>query len=116
VQTLLDKAVRAAVQVHSDVVLARPTIFRLRQRSLLRGILLSLGALAAAMGFAGFPHVKNLHSSPWLLLAVLAAAWAMAETVRCLGRRWSFYHAGVLLLLYSDLMILAMALFFWLYL
>jgi hypothetical protein len=38
----------------------------------------------------------------------------MIETARCLGRKWSLYHAGVLILLYSELMILAMALFFWL--
>jgi hypothetical protein len=31
----------------------------------------------------------------------------MAETARCLQRKWSFYHAGVLILLYADLMILA---------
>ncbi len=31
----------------------------------------------------------------------------MAETARCLQSRWSFYHAGVLILLYSNLMILA---------
>jgi hypothetical protein len=31
----------------------------------------------------------------------------MAETARCLRREWSLYHAGVLILLYTDLMILA---------
>jgi hypothetical protein len=31
----------------------------------------------------------------------------MAETARCLRRKWSFYHAGILILLYADLMILA---------
>jgi hypothetical protein len=31
----------------------------------------------------------------------------MAETVRCLKRKWSLYHAGVLILLYTDLMVLA---------
>jgi hypothetical protein len=40
----------------------------------------------------------------------------MVETARCLCRRWSLYHAGVLILLYSELMILAMVLFFWVYL
>jgi hypothetical protein len=88
----------------------------MRQRSLLRGIVLALGALVATMRLAGFPDVRSLHSSNWQVLAVLAAAWAMAETARCLERRWSLYHAGVLLLLYSDLMILAMTLFLWLYL
>jgi hypothetical protein len=31
----------------------------------------------------------------------------MAETARCLKRKWSLYHAGVLILLYADLMVLA---------
>lgn len=31
----------------------------------------------------------------------------MAETARCLQRRWSLYHAGVLILLYTNPMILA---------
>jgi hypothetical protein len=35
----------------------------------------------------------------------------MGETARCLHRRWTLYHAGVLLLLYADLMILAMIVF-----
>ncbi len=35
----------------------------------------------------------------------------MAETGRCLRGKWSLYHAGVLLLLYSDLMILALIVF-----
>lgn len=98
------------------MVLPRTSIFRLRHRSLLRAILLALGALAATMRLAGFPSVEALHGSRWQVLAVLAAAWAMAETARCLDRKWSLYHAGVLILLYSDLMILAMALFLWLYL
>jgi hypothetical protein len=82
-------------------------IFHLRQKSLPRAILLSVGAFAASLRLAGFPHIENLHGSPWQFLALLAAAWGMAETARCLQRRWSFYHAGVMLLLYADLMILA---------
>lgn len=82
-------------------------IFRLRQKSLVRAVLLSLGAFAASLHIAGFPHIENLHSSYWQILALLVAIWGMAETARCLQRKWSFYHAGVLLLLYADLMILA---------
>jgi CO dehydrogenase/acetyl-CoA synthase gamma subunit (corrinoid Fe-S protein) len=88
-------------------VLPGLTIFRLRQKSLARGILLSMGAFAASLRLAGFPHLENLHGSRWQILVLVVAAWGMAETARCLQRRWSFYHAGVLLLLYSDLMILA---------
>jgi hypothetical protein len=85
----------------------RFTIFRLRQKSLARAIVLSLGAFAASLRLAGFPYIADLHGSRWQILALLMAAWGMAETARCLERRWSLYHAGVLILLYADLMILA---------
>ena len=85
----------------------RSNIFRLRQKSLLRAILLSLGAFAASLRLAGFPNIDNLHGSHWQFLALLVAAWGMAETARCLRREWILYHAGVLILLYTDLMILA---------
>lgn len=82
-------------------------LFHIRQKSLVRAVLLSLGAFAASLRLAGFPHIESLHRSPWQFLALLVAAWGMAETARCLKRQWSFYHAGVMLLLYADLMILA---------
>jgi hypothetical protein len=85
----------------------RSNIFRLRQRSLLRAMLLSLGAFAASLRLAGFPNIDSLHGSHWQFLALLVATWGMAETARCLRREWSLYHAGVLILLYTDLMILA---------
>ncbi|HUV69665.1 MAG TPA: hypothetical protein VMW15_08385 [Terracidiphilus sp.] len=93
--------------------LPRPHLFRLRQPSLTRGILLSLGAFAASLRLAGFPVIENLHGSPWQASAVPFACWGMIETARCLRSRWSLYHAGVLILLYSELMILAMVLFLW---
>jgi CO dehydrogenase/acetyl-CoA synthase gamma subunit (corrinoid Fe-S protein) len=70
-------------------------------------MLLSLGAFAASLRLAGFPNIDSLHGSHWQFLALLVAAWGMAETARCLRREWSLYHAGVLILLYTDLMILA---------
>jgi hypothetical protein len=97
------------------VPLPRPNLFRLREQSLLRGLLISLGALAASMRLAGFPDVDHLHDSSWEFLPVIAAAWGMGETARCLGGHWSFYHAGVLILLYSELMVLALAVFLWVY-
>ena len=89
----------------------RFTILRLRQRSLPRAILLSLGAFAASLVLAGFPRIENIHGSRWQILALLIAAWGMAETARCLQRRWSLYHAGILILLYANLMILAAIVF-----
>jgi hypothetical protein len=98
------------------VVLPRPHTFQLLQKSLTRGILLSLGAFFASLRLAGFPYIENLHGSHWQILVVPFACWGMVETARCLGRRWSLYHAGVLILLYSELMILAMVLFLWVFL
>ncbi len=83
------------------------SILRIRQKCLPRGILLSLGGFLLGLRSAGFPYIQNLHGSHWEIVALLVAAWGMAETARCLQRRWSFYHAGVLILLYADLMILA---------
>jgi hypothetical protein len=88
-------------------VLPFPSIFRLRQKSLLRGVLLSLAAFLGSLRLAGFPDVNNLHSSRWQYLAILIALCGMAETGRCLRHRWSLYHAGVILFLYAELMILA---------
>jgi hypothetical protein len=87
----------------------------LKQRSLLRGIILALGAFAISLRLGGFPNIRALHSSHWQILAALVAFWGMVETARCLGRRWTLYHAGVLVLLYTDLMILAMAVLLFLY-
>ncbi|HVZ83725.1 MAG TPA: hypothetical protein VG893_08620 [Terracidiphilus sp.] len=86
-------------------------IFRPRQKSLIRALLLSLGAFVVSLRLAGFPHIENLHGSHWQILALLVAVWGMVETARCLHRRWSLYHAGILLLLYADLMILTMIVF-----
>lgn len=82
------------------------SVFRLRQKSLVRAIVLSLGAFFLSLRLAGFPHIETLHSSRLQILALLAAAWGMAETARCLQRKWSLYHAGILILLYSNLMIM----------
>jgi len=92
-------------------VLSLSAIFRLRQRSLVRGILLSLSAFVASLLLAGFPHIDQLHGSPWQFASLLMAAWGMAETGRCMRGKWSLYHAGVLILLYSDLIILALIIF-----
>ena len=83
----------------------RFSIFRLRQKSLLRGTTLALGALWISFLLSGFPEV---HPCFWLIAPLLAACAATWDTARCLQKRWSFYHGGVLLLLYVDLMILLM--------
>lgn len=92
-----------------------PSIFRLQQRSFPRAVLVSLSAFAASMLLAGFPHIENLHGSPWQWAVLLLALCGMAETARCIRRKWSLYHAGVMLMLYTNLMILALVLFLAIY-
>lgn len=85
----------------------------IRERSLTRGILLSLCAFAASLRIAGFPYIDRLHGSNWQVLAVPLACWGMFETARCLRNKWDLYHAGVMIMLYTELMILAMVLALW---
>jgi hypothetical protein len=91
------------------VVPLRLAIFRLRQRSAARAIVLALVAFVLSLRMAGFPRIETLHSSAWQLLPALAILWGIVEAARCLGRRWNLYHAGVMILLWTDLMILTLA-------
>jgi hypothetical protein len=90
----------------------RYAVFNIRARSLLRGTALVLGSVVLAFVWGGFP---NAHGSPLLVLPAVAAVWGTWETTRCLQRRWSFYHGGVLLLLYADVLALALIFFLLLY-
>lgn len=87
-------------------------IFNPRRRSLLRGNLLVLLSLAVSLPLSHFPHN---HPNPLLILPALTAILGTADTVRCMQRRWNFYHAGVILCIYMDLMALSLILFLLLY-
>jgi hypothetical protein len=89
-----------------------PAFFNLRARSLLRGTILVLGGLILALMLSGFP---NPQPSLKLILPAVLALYGTYDTSRCLRLRWSFYHGGVLLLLYMDIMALAMIFFLLLY-
>lgn len=84
----------------------------LRRRSLLRANGMVLLSLLAALLLSDFPNNR-----PTLLLVgpALIALLGTADTIRCIQRRWSFYHAGVVLCIYMDLMAMGMILFFLLY-
>ena len=71
-----------------------------------------LGSLAVATLLSNFPHLR---ATPWLVLPALGCLIGTADTVRCMQRRWSFYHGGVLLCLYMDLLAITLVLFFLLY-
>ena len=83
-------------------------IFHPRRRSLLRGNLLVLGSLLAAVRLSDFPHGRAT-----MLLAIPAALAFLGtfETVRCMQPRWNFYHGGVLLCVYMDLLAISLILF-----
>jgi hypothetical protein len=87
-------------------------VFHIRSRSLLRGTAVVLACLIAALAGSGFP---DLRPSPWMVLPALGALYGTWETTRCLRHRWSFYHGGVLLLLYTDVLVLALIVFLLLY-
>ncbi len=90
----------------------KSALFNPRVRSLLRGSLLVIASFPAALLLAHFPE-----NHPTLLLALpaLAATAGLVDHVRCMRSTWSWYHGGVLLCIYADLMILSMILFFLIY-
>jgi hypothetical protein len=71
-----------------------------------------LGSLLLAFVWAGFPEVR---ATPKLVFPAVVAFLGTLDTMRCLRLRWSFYHGGVILLLYMDIMVLAMIMFLLLY-
>jgi hypothetical protein len=87
-------------------------VFHPRSRSLLRGTLVVLLSLAVSFPLSDFPHNR---ATLFLILPSLGALYGAWDTTRCLRSRWSLYHGAVLLLLYMDVMALALILFFLLY-
>ena len=74
--------------------------------------MLVLGSLVLALVWAGYPVA---HANPGLVLPAVLAFAGTLDTMRCLRLKWSFYHGGVILLLYMDIMAIAMILFLLLY-
>jgi hypothetical protein len=88
------------------------SILNPRRRSLLRGSTLVLLSLAVSLPLSHFPHNRP---TPLLVLPALAAILGTLDTIRCVQPRWSFYHGGVVLCLYMDLMAVCLILFLLLY-
>ena len=89
-------------------MLRRFSIFQLRKKSLARGTVLALGSLWLSFRLSGFPEVRPCL---WLIATLLIACLATWDSARCLQKRWSFYHGGVILLIYVDLMVILMIAF-----
>lgn len=71
-----------------------------------------LCSLGAALLLSDFP---NNRPTLFLIVPALIGTIGIADTVRCMQRSWSFYHAGVILCIYMDLMAVGMIVFFLLY-
>jgi len=87
-------------------------LFQIRQCSLARGNILVLGSIVVAIPVSHYPHLR---ATMWLAFPVLAALFGTVETVRCIQKQWSLYHAAVLLCIYMDLMALSFLMFLFLY-
>jgi hypothetical protein len=87
----------------------RFSVFNLRKKSLTRGTVVALASFWVSFRMSGFPEV---HPCLWLLIPFGLTCLATFDSARCLQKRWTFYHGGVLLLLYCDLMVLLMISFF----
>jgi hypothetical protein len=87
-------------------------IFHPRRRSLARGNILVLSSVLLMFWFSDFPHNR---ATPLLLIPAACVVLGTIDTARCLRRRWDFYHGGILLCLYMDLMAATMVFFSLLY-
>jgi len=90
-------------------------IFNPRTHSPLRGSVLVLLSLTGAYFLSDFPDAR-----PTLLLLIptIVVFIGSADTYRCVRSRspqWDLYHAGVLLMLYMDLLAIFLILFLLLY-
>jgi len=85
------------------------SIFNPRRVSLVRGSVLVLGSFFGSFRLSGFPAT---HATPLLAIPAVVALLGTADTVRCIQRRWSLYHTGVLLLVTMDMMAVCLILFF----
>lgn len=89
-----------------------PDLLNFRHRSLVRGNLLVWLSVIAAFFLSDFPHNR---ATLLLILPTLGVLSGTVDTVRCIRKRWSFYHAGVLLCIYMDLMAISIILFLLIY-
>ena len=66
-----------------------------------------LASVALSFPLAGFPSARR---DPLMAVPALMALYGTFETVRCVRPRWDLYHAGVILLLWMDMMAVCLVL------
>ena len=90
----------------------RRRFFDVKAQSLVRANALVAVSLGWALLQSGFPRIRP---SLWLVGPAAMCMAGTIDTARCMRKRWDFYHAGVLLCVYMDLMVLVTILFFLFY-
>ena len=83
-----------------------------RRRSLLRANLVVLLSLLLSFRMSNFPHNRL---NPWIVIPLVAAMAGTADTLRNMRTRWNWYHGGVILCAYMNLMCVCLILFFLVY-
>jgi hypothetical protein len=84
-------------------------ILNLRTHSLARANVLVFSGLIIAILVS---HAPRLQPTLFLVFPALICLSGTVETIRCIQRRWSLYHGGVILCIYMDLMVVTLVLFF----
>jgi hypothetical protein len=86
--------------------------WHLRAKSLVRGSLVVLISLGVATLMS---HAPRLRPNAWVVLPLLTTIAGTVDTIRCMQRNWTWYHGGVVLCIYMDLMAMTLIAFFLLY-
>jgi hypothetical protein len=90
------------------VFLSESRYFNPRHRSLVRSNVLVLGSVCCA--WPAYRSPTGLISMLMPLITLIAVL-GTADTCRNLGKRWNLRHAGVLLMVYADLMAISLLAF-----
>lgn len=89
-----------------------PPWMQWRCRSSFRGGIVAFASVIAALSLSHFPQNRANFLIVFPVFAILAA---LVDTSRCMTGRWSWYHGGILLLIYMELMALTLVVFLLLY-
>ncbi|MFC6647357.1 permease [Granulicella cerasi] len=80
-----------------------------RRKSLARANTISFGGFLVSVPLAHFPH---LQPAPVLVVPLGIILLGTLDTTRNMKARWDWYHAGVLMCIYADVLMLFLVLFF----
>jgi hypothetical protein len=83
--------------------------FDFRRRSFARANLIVLGSFFVSFYLSGFPGNRP---NILLIIPAITAAIGTIDTLRCLTPQRNLHHAGIILCLFMDLLVLTLIFFF----